>query len=170
MIVEPDQQVGTEADALPKHVELEEIDRDDKSEHRCREQRDERKEPPHPLVVLHIADGVNVDKQRNQRHNDEHHCRERVDEHAHRQLYIADLRPERLHHVRIVHRDLIVHGGKRDKDGERERERHHRDRDRRGEILLLPRERSDDEKCQCGEERDQIGMRKCKCKHIAPLP
>ena len=35
MVVEPDQQVRAKSDPLPKHVELEEIDRDDKPEHGC---------------------------------------------------------------------------------------------------------------------------------------
>ena len=38
VVVEPDQQIGTQADTLPEHVELEEVDRDDKPEHGCREQ------------------------------------------------------------------------------------------------------------------------------------
>ena len=136
LIVKADQEVRAKPDALPEHIELEEVERDHEPEHRRREQRHECEEPPHARVVFHVAGGVDIDEQGDERHDDEHHRRERVDEHAHLERNVADLCPQRFHHIGIGHRDLVVHDRKRDADGEHERRRHHRDCNRRGEILL----------------------------------
>ena len=170
IIVESDQEVGAEPDALPEHIELEKVDRDDQPEHRGRKQRDERKEAPHPLIVLHITDGVDVDEQRDQRHDDEHECRQRVDQDAHRELHRTDVRPDRLHHVGIAHRDLIVHRSECDKDGERKSQSHHHNRNRRREVLLPPRKGRDNEERERREQGNQIRMCQSKGKHSTPLP
>ena len=81
-IVEPDQQVGRNAHQLPEDIHLENVRRHDQPEHRAAEQRQEGVIALEPPLALHVSHAVNVDHQRNGRDDDQHHHRDRVEQHA----------------------------------------------------------------------------------------
>ena len=81
-IVEPDQQVGRNAHQLPEDIHLENVRRHDQPEHRAAEQRQEGVIALETPLALHVSHAVNVDHQRNGRDDDQHHHRDRVEQHA----------------------------------------------------------------------------------------
>ena len=105
LIVEADQKVRAESDALPEDVELQEVRREHEAEHRRDEERDEREEAAHAGIVLHVADRVNRDAKRYRRDDEEHHRRDGIDEDAHLQDETADRHPDGLRNVRRFYRD-----------------------------------------------------------------
>jgi hypothetical protein len=80
-VPEADQQVGAEAHALPAQEQEHQVVGQHEHEHREREQvhvAEEALEPPIvPMVVVHVADGVDVDQEAHTRHHQDHHRRER---------------------------------------------------------------------------------------------
>ena len=105
LIVETDQKVRTESDALPEDVELQEVRREHEPEHRRDKERDEREEAPHAGIVLHVADGIDGDAKRYRRDDEEHHRRDGIDEDAHLQDEAADRHPSGLRDIRRFYRD-----------------------------------------------------------------
>ena len=62
VLPEADQQVRREADALPAQEQAEVVGRHDQHEHGGHEQVEVAEEPAPPVVVGHVADGVDVDQ------------------------------------------------------------------------------------------------------------
>ena len=62
VLPEADQQVGRQADAFPAEEHHEVVGCEHQREHRGYEEIEEREEPAAPLIVLHVADRVDVDQ------------------------------------------------------------------------------------------------------------
>ena len=79
VVPEADQQVGSEADALPAEEHLDEIVRRHQHQHREGEERQIGEEAGLAVVLRHIAPGVEVDERRDGRHHHQHHRGQSVD-------------------------------------------------------------------------------------------
>jgi hypothetical protein len=77
LVPEPDQQVGNQPDRLPAEEQLQEVVGHHQHQHREREQRDVGEETLVARVIAHVANGVDVDHQRDEGH-DRHHQRSQV--------------------------------------------------------------------------------------------
>ncbi len=78
-VPEADQQVGEEADALPAEEHLHEVVGRHQHQHGEGEAAEVGEEARAAVVLLHVADGVDVHERGDRRHDDEHHRRQRVD-------------------------------------------------------------------------------------------
>ena len=67
VVVEGDQQVRREADALPADVEQQVVVAQHQQQHRGDEQVEVAEEPPPARVVRHVAERVDVDQRRRRR-------------------------------------------------------------------------------------------------------
>ncbi len=79
VIPEADQEVGAQADAFPAEEHLNEIVRRHQHQHEESEEVQVGHEPRDRRVVAHIADRIDVDAGRDQRHHRDHHGRQRVE-------------------------------------------------------------------------------------------
>ncbi len=80
---EADEEVGADAHALPAEEEEQEVVRQHEQQHGGDEEVQVEEELREVLVVLHVADRVEVDEGAHPRHEGRHRHRERVDEKAH---------------------------------------------------------------------------------------
>jgi len=93
--VEPDEQVRAEPDQLEEHERHQQVVGDDEAEHRRREQA----EPgvvagePRLALVVHVPEREHVHEQRDERYDDEHERRQRVDENAEGELDVRRADP-----------------------------------------------------------------------------
>jgi hypothetical protein len=92
-VPEADEQVADQSHRLPAEEQLQEVVAHDEHQHREGEQRDVGEEPLVAGVVGHVADGVDVDHQRNERDDAHHHGRQAIDEEAHLHLQAAQRHP-----------------------------------------------------------------------------
>ena len=79
LVPEADQQVGAQPHDLPRHEEEQEVVGEHEEEHRRGEEREHRVVPAHTLVLVHVADRVDLDARANDRHDDEHDRCHRVE-------------------------------------------------------------------------------------------
>ena len=77
-----DEQVGHHADALPAEEQLHEVVRHHQHQHREREQRDVAEEALIAVVIVHVADGVDVHHQRHEGHHRHHQGGQTIDQEA----------------------------------------------------------------------------------------
>ncbi len=82
LVVEADQEVGTDADELPEEEELEQIVGEDEPRHRGQEQRELGVVPREAPVLVHVPDRVEHHEEADHRHDDQHQRRDRVDQSA----------------------------------------------------------------------------------------
>ena len=73
VVPEADQQVGREADALPSEEHLHQIVRCHQHQHREGKQRQVGEEPRLVRIIVHVADGIDVDHGRHHGHHQDHH-------------------------------------------------------------------------------------------------
>ena len=93
VLVEADQQVRREADALPAEVEHHEVVAQDQQQHRGDEQVELREEPPPARVVAHVADRVEVDQRADPGDEQHERQRQRVDPQPEVDVQAADGEP-----------------------------------------------------------------------------
>ncbi len=83
VLPEPDEQVRREADALPAEEQADEVGRQHQHQHRGDEQVEVAEEAATALVVLHVADGVDMDERADTGDQEQEQGRERVVEQVH---------------------------------------------------------------------------------------
>ena len=93
VVPEADQEIGAEPDALPAEEELHEIVRRHQHQHEEGEEAQIRHEARDRVVVRHVADGIDVDHARDDRHHRHHHRRQRVEAQRPIDLEIAGVDP-----------------------------------------------------------------------------
>ena len=91
VVPEADQEIGGEADALPAEKELEEIVGRDQRQHGEGEQREIGEEARPGIVLLHVADRIEMHEAGDRGHHHQHHRRQRVDAERPRGLELAGL-------------------------------------------------------------------------------
>jgi hypothetical protein len=79
VIPEADQEIGGEADAFPAKEKLEEIIGGHQREHREGEEREIGEEARAVRILLHVADGIEMNEARDGGHHHQHHYGQRVD-------------------------------------------------------------------------------------------
>jgi len=101
VIPETDQQVGRKPHALPAKEHLNEIVGRHQHQHRKGEQRQIGEEARLAGVFGHVTPAVHMHQRRHRRHDDEHHCRQRVNAQAPVDDHVARTDPvEHWHDVR----------------------------------------------------------------------
>ncbi len=93
LVPEGDQQVGAEADALPANEHEDEIIRQHQGEHGEHEEVHIGKEAPVALILVHIADAVDVDQGADEGDHQGHGAGEGVEQKGHRHVKIARADP-----------------------------------------------------------------------------
>ena len=76
LIVEADQQVGTEPDSLPTHEHDHEVVGQDQRQHRKHEEVHVSEEAAVAFFVSHVSDGIDVDQESHAGDNQDHHRRQ----------------------------------------------------------------------------------------------
>ena len=79
---EADQQIGSQAHAFPANKQQEGISSEHKNCHEKHEQVHVREISPVSLVIVHVADGINVDQETNARDDEQHNQRKLVENKA----------------------------------------------------------------------------------------
>ena len=82
LVPEPDQQVGAEPDALPPHEHQQDGIPEDQDQHREHEEVQVREEAREALVLVHVADRVDVDQRADAGDDEKHDGAQRVDREA----------------------------------------------------------------------------------------
>ena len=88
LIPETDQEIGTEADALPSHKHQQEVVGQDEVEHHEDEEVEVGEIPGKPGIIMHVSYGVDVDEETDPGDDQGHQDGERID-------LVADHRLER---------------------------------------------------------------------------
>ena len=94
-LVEPetDEQVGREPDEFPADERQQQAVGKDDPEHRGGEQRQKAEKPREVFVLLHVADAVDEDQQRDERDHQHHARTERIEQEPEAQGFAADAQP-----------------------------------------------------------------------------
>src|SRR5687768_4898268 len=79
LIPESDQRVRAQPDALPTRTHNRHAVAEHQGEHGSREKIQYGKEPPEGVVVMHIADGIDMDQTADAGDDKNHHRRKRID-------------------------------------------------------------------------------------------
>ena len=93
VLPEADEQVRREADALPAEEQPDVVGREHQHQHRGDEQVEVAEEPATPRVVLHVADGVDVDQRADPGDEEQEQRRQRVVEQVHADAELPGLEP-----------------------------------------------------------------------------
>ena len=112
-VPEADQRERTEADALPSDEHQPEVVAKHQHEHREGEQVKPSEEAPVGLVVVHVANRVDVDQAADAGDNQHHHHRERVEPESNIEVEAANVEPA----PEVVEHEALV-GSKREHQGE----------------------------------------------------
>ena len=153
---ESDEEVRADAHALPAEEQQQEVVREHKQQHRGHEQVQVQEELREVLVVLHVADRVEVDEGAHPRHERRHGHRQWVDEQAHVDVQVARGDPsEPGLGVRPAVRRQPEQADEHD-DCDDERSSHHQGREPAGARVteLAPRQQQDHEARE-REQRDE---------------
>ena len=82
LVPEADEQIGHQTHRLPPEEQLQEVIAHHQHQHREGEQRDVAEETLVTRIILHVADGVDMDQQRDESHHHHHHRGQAVDHEA----------------------------------------------------------------------------------------
>ena len=157
-VVEADEQVGTQAHALPAHEHHEEVRAEHEQQHEEHEQVQVREEPREVAVglLVHVGRGVDVDERADAGDHQDHQRRQRVEAEGQVEREVARLDP-REHGVA----DFAALGRQR-RQGHHLRHGHGQGREHRGagqtagdRLGQAPAEAGVDQEAEEREERDQ---------------
>ena len=90
---EANQQIRHQAHRLPAEKQLQEVIGHHQHQHREGEEADIGKKPLITVVILHVADGVDMHHQRDRGDNTHHRCGQRVDQETDLELHPINQRP-----------------------------------------------------------------------------
>jgi len=139
------------ADCLPAHVEEEEVARHDQGQHGEDEDIEIGEEARDVGILVHVADGVDVDEESDAGDHEEHHPRELIHLHEHTRLEAARADPgEELPHVRLA----VEHAREHEARGE-EREEESGNGDPVRGVSDAPPEKRVGERAHERKERNQ---------------
>lgn len=159
---EPDQQVRTEADEFEEHERHQQVVRVDEREHAEREEPEAGVVPRKPglSLVVHVSEAEDVNEEGDQRDDDQHQRRQRIDQQAEGEgdLLGADLGRDRAGRP-LVER-LVIRFAARDRreHPQREQQRGCRREDTRNRALLRQLS-AEDERDDERREREQCDRR-----------
>ena len=127
MLPEPDEEVARESDALPADVQQEVVVRQDKEEHRRNEEVEVPKEFAPIGVVLHVAEGIDVDEGSDDSDEENEHHRQLIELEGHIGLELPGEHPREQ---ALADRALLraaVHETNNHEDAENRRRRYSED-------------------------------------------
>ena len=150
LVVETDEQVGTESHRLPAEEQLEEVVAEHEHEHGEGEQAQVREEPVVAVLAFHVADRVDVHERTDAGDHDEHHRGQLVDQEADRHAQGAALDPG----VQILVDDLAVLHAEKGEQRADKRGEHGDDRQPVGAHAHPPAEEQREDEGGQRQERD----------------